>query len=810
MLFNYKSIFCISILFICFISRLHAQDYFIYGEIKDSLNESPVIGAEIYNLDGQLLSTSNQSGYFKFYTPNSTLDVIVFTEAHNIYQNRITAEDSTFIDIWLVPLHITLNEIEIKEKRKDFFALKKLDDIVETSIYAGKKTEVVLLENNFAGLSLNNARQIYQQVVGLNIYQNDDAGLQLNIGGRGLDPNRTANFNTRQNGYDISADVLGYPESYYTPPAEALERIEIVRGAASLQYGTQFGGLINFILKSPSKTQKNKYIIRSTTGSNALFTNFFSIDRSYKEISCYSFINYKKGDGFRANSAFESKNGYIYLDKRINNKLLASFEFTSLEYLAKQAGGLNNQMFIDNPLQTNRSRNWFKINWRLYNIQLRYKHSKNTLHSINLFALDAERHALGYRSNRVAQEDPMGARDLIRGDFNNIGAEYKVLFKNKIKHLTTATLLGLKLYKSNNRSQQGAGSKNSDPDFRFYNQEFPSYKNQSLYKYPNLNIAVFGENIFYINNNFSITPGFRIEHIDTRSDGGYTNMLFDNANNLISDTVIYNTERNIRDFTILGLGISYKITNNIESYVNISENYRSVTFSDISIVSPAFVIDPEIKDEKGYTADIGFRGVLNTLISYDLNAFYLLYNDRIGFIQREQSDGNVKSIRGNIGDAQILGIESIIDLRLDNLLAKNMKSNFFINTAIINSQYIRSKENGIIGNTIEFVPNINLKTGFNISYKSLRSNLQFTYLAKQFTDATNAVESNLSGIIGEIPAYEILDLGISYTENKFTIEAGINNLLNKSYFTRRATGYPGPGIIPSPKKNYYITLELEI
>ena len=79
---------------------------------------------------------------------------------------------------------------------------------------------------------LNNSRQIYAQISGLNIYQNDDAGLQLNIGGRGLDPNRTSNFNTRQNGYDISADVLGYPESYYSPPAEAVREIQIVRGAA--------------------------------------------------------------------------------------------------------------------------------------------------------------------------------------------------------------------------------------------------------------------------------------------------------------------------------------------------------------------------------------------------------------------------------------------------------------------------------------------------------------------------------------------------------------------------------------------------
>jgi Fe(3+) dicitrate transport protein len=59
----------------------------------------------------------------------------------------------------------------------------------------------------------NNARQIFAQVVGLTINESY-GGLQLSIGGRGLDPNRTSNFNTRQNGF-ISADVLGYPESYY-------------------------------------------------------------------------------------------------------------------------------------------------------------------------------------------------------------------------------------------------------------------------------------------------------------------------------------------------------------------------------------------------------------------------------------------------------------------------------------------------------------------------------------------------------------------------------------------------------------------
>ena len=103
-----------------------------------------------------------------------------------------------------------------------------------------------------ANIAVNSSRQIYSQVAGLNIYENDDAGIQLHIGGRGLDPNRTSNFNTRQNNYDISADVLGYPESYYTPPAESLSEIQIIRGAASLQYGTQFGGLVNFVILPPN------------------------------------------------------------------------------------------------------------------------------------------------------------------------------------------------------------------------------------------------------------------------------------------------------------------------------------------------------------------------------------------------------------------------------------------------------------------------------------------------------------------------------------------------------------------------------
>ena len=49
----------------------------------------------------------------------------------------------------------------------------------------------------------------------------------------------------------------------------------------------------------------------------------------------------------------------------------------------------------------------------------------------------------------------------------------------------------------------------------------------------------------------------------------------------------------------------------------------------------------------------------------------------------------------------------------------------------------------------------------------------------------------------------------AYSFKNFKIESGINNLMNTSYFTRRATSYPGPGIIPSESRSFYTTLQVK-
>ena len=127
---------------------------------------------------------------------------------------------------------------------------------------------------------------------------------------------------------------------------------------------------------------------------------------------------------------------------------------------------------------------------------------------------------------------------------------------------------------------------------------------------------MFGENIFYLSDKISLTPGFRFENIVTKSDGFYSRINLDGAGNVIYNEKFDDNDVKRRNFLLLGLGFSFKANNNIELYSNISQNYRSVTFADISIINPAYAINPEIDDEKGYTFDLGLRGNINKKISY--------------------------------------------------------------------------------------------------------------------------------------------------------------------------------------------------
>ncbi|CAM4413301.1 TonB-dependent receptor domain-containing protein [Zobellia roscoffensis] len=818
-----------SIVCIMFLASFSAVAQLTISGIVTDEKGNAVEDAEVYLKELQLLRTASSDGSFEFANiPGGKYTVVVFAFEYEVYEKELTFDTTFNLNIQLQRIQSqALSEVVLTEQREKVFALKQLKKVEGTAIYAGKKTEVVLLEGLTGNLAANNARQIYSQVVGLNIYDNGDAGLQLNIGGRGLDPNRTANFNTRQNGYDISADVLGYPESYYTPPAEALEEIQVIRGAASLQYGTQFGGLINFKFKKPNPNKEIELVSRQTVGSYDLFTSFNSLSGTVGKFSYYTYFNYKDGNGFRPNSNFNSKNYFTHLGYEISDRTKVTFETTFMHYLAKQPGGLTDAQFYEDPTFSNRDRNWFEVDWRLYSFRLDHAFSPKTDFSLNVFGLNASRRALGFRTNRVSQDDVLTEpRELLIDNFSNWGAEARVLTRYNLAGTESALLLGSKIYKTNNDQRQGPGSAADDADFSFADANFPNYERQSEFNFPNFNVAFFGENIFNLSDRFAVTPGFRLEHIKTESIGSYREITLDLADNPLSNREIQDDNVFERTFLLLGLGATYKVSPSVELYGNFSQNYRSVTFSDIRVVNPSFEVDPNISDEDGFTADFGARGRFKDVLSYDVSVYGLYYDNRLGEILKEEtqvnavgeevSTGRLLRARGNIGTAFIYGLESFANWSIKETFfpqSEKVKLNYFANLALTQSEYLSSERNNVEGKEVEFIPKVNLKTGLNFGYGNLLGSLQYTYFDKQFTDATNAlqdVSDNQRGIEGEIPAYDILDFSLSYTYKKWKLEAGINNLLDNLYFTRRATGYPGPGIIPSEPRTFYTTLQLKL
>lgn len=685
-----------------------------------------------------------------------------------------------------------------------------LKPVENMGIYEGKKTEVIQPDKLVANLSTNNARQVFSRVAGLNIFENDGAGLQLSVGARGLDPNRTSNFNVRQNGYDISADALGYPESYYTPPIEAIDKIQIVRGAASLQYGTQFGGLLNFVLRKPNVDKKFELVARQSGGSFGFYNTFTSASGTIKKLSYYTFFQYKRGDGWRPNSKFENYNYYANVNYKLAEKTTIGFDYTHMNYLAQQPGGLTDAMFAQNPRQSNRERNWFKVNWNLFALHFNHKFNVKTEFNIRAFGLAAYRYSVGYRNNRVNTPDDNGNRDLIKGDFENYGVEARFLKWYNIKDKQAVFLVGGRYYHGYNHSVQGDGTSGKDANFSFVD---PSKYTIYNYTYPNKNFSFFIENIFYLKENLSLTPGVRYENINTTAQGFYGTFSIDLANNKTFVKTSDEVRNNSRDFVIAGVGLSYKPINKVNIYGNISQNYRSITFSDMRISNPSQVIDPDMQDEKGYSIDLGIRSEETKKVIYDISLFYLNYANRIGEVLTYDSKDRVLRKRGNIGKAAIFGVESYIESDIYKLIypkKENWSAIVFANMAFIQSEYTESQIVGVKGKKVEFVPNVNTKFGVRGGYKKLKASFQFNYMSYQYSDATNTIDGGFSAVLGLIPSYTVMDFSTSYEFKRYKIEGSINNLGNTMYFTRRATGYPGPGILPSDGRSLYLTLQVKI
>jgi Fe(3+) dicitrate transport protein len=786
-------------------ASLSAQFFRVSGKVSaqdayESLAEAKVVVPGL-----QVIAATEADGSYEITLPPGTHQLEAFCLGLRSEVVNIDLSQDTLINFSLAQPYVDLEGVEIVASRRTH-GIKRLKPVDGFGIYEAKKNEVIVLDDFAANKAANNARQVFAKVPGLNIWESDFAGLQLDIAARGLGPSRTANFNTRQNGYDMSADALGYPESYYLPAMQAVERIEVIRGAASLQYGPQFGGMLNFKLReAPDKPFELH--AEQAIGSFGLRNSFVSVGGRNETVDYYGYYQYRRGDGWREHSAFDAHTAFGRLGFQLSERLKLGFEYSYLYYEAQQPGGLTDGMFDSGDLrQSQRGRNWFRVSWNLAAATLDYHITEKTKLNVRTFGLLSGRDALGNLEQIGVPDNPNEKRTLIADVFRNFGAEARLLHEYKMGEQDAALIVGARYYNGLTERKQGAASAGGGPDFQLLNPEAPE---EFDYDFPSVNYAVFAENLMYLSPKLSLTTGLRLEYIRTDAVGSWRFNRFDFAGNLLASTLNFDQNSSQRWVPLFGLGSSYYLKEDLHLYANYSRNFRSITFSDLRVVNPNFRLDSLITDENGFNVDLGIRGALTPWLNADASLFLLRYNDRIG---QYELPGSTTLFRTNIGNSRHIGMEFFGEVDVFKLLQKEDRlANFslFMNLSMTTATYVQSDISAIRGRKVEYVPNLMLRTGLNYRWKGLKTTFQLSYLSEQFSDATNST-FNPNALTGIIPAYFVMDLSAEYQLKRFTCAAGINNMANESYFTRRAASYPGPGIIPATPRSFYLSLGVRI
>lgn len=786
-----------------FISIYSAKSFAqVKGLLQDDMQQ-PIQNASLFLNNGAQTQT-NANGVFEFkglMQGSYVLSIQIQEQLVKVTEFSLLDKDQNLaLGTLTISKNIQLKEATITDKFVQR-NIERMPEIRDNIIYSGKKNEVLRLSTGSANLAQNNSRQIFAKVPGVQVWESDGSGVQMGIATRGLSPNRMWEFNTRQNGYDIASDPFGYPEAYYTPSVESLDRIEVIRGAASLQFGPQYGGMVNYIKKQSISHKKVSVESVQTFGSNGLFSTFNAVGGKVGKFSYYANINYRKSDGWRVNNDYETVNGYIHLGYQINKKMKLSAEFTRMNQLVHQPGGLTEAQFLQDPKLSTRERNWFYLNWNIPALNFEYDIRTNQHVSIKIAGLTGDRNSIG-NLNAINIPDTIststgmyGLRRIDQDAYRNLGAEIRYLNTytlGKQKHHLAA---GIKLYQGNTsriRNNNGNRGKNYDlsaeSNTRAIDQNFETG-----------NVAFFAENLFKINQRWSITPGFRLENLTNSIQGSF-------GTNTISPT------NSKRKFILLGIGSEYKIKANMQLYANMSEAYRPVLFSDLTPTATSDSIDQNLKDSKGYNADFGIRGSHKNMLTYDVSLFYMQYGNRIGTYSI-----NSKNYKTNIGNSVSKGVEAFIEFTPTEWIENNKmgKLSLYTSLAFIDASYTTWNDpdpsKSLVGNEVENAPHQIHRIGLNYMYKKISTSFQWSSVSATFADAKNTTTPNATAQVGLIPSYQVLDWSFQIKlPHQLTLNGGINNIANTAYFTRRSGGYPGPGLLPAEGRTWYVGVGIKL
>lgn len=787
-------------------ARAGAQGVSLSGRITDEQGR-PIVGATVRTSDADWVAQADADGRYVLAALRAGKHIVeIRAVGFAPTARRITLAPSSpaTLDVTLSSAVTTLGEIVVRERPAPG-SVRPADDVLGTILTVGAKSEVVEVSQMNGNVAEKTPRQVFARVPGVFVYDMDGSGNQVNVSTRGLDAHRSWEMNVRQDGVLMNSDLYGYPASHYSPPMEAIQRLELIRGTAALQYGSQFGGLLNYVTKQPDPDFRAAVASQSSTGSFGLLSTYGAIGGTVGSVGYYAYGQRRHSDGFRDNATSDADGQYAAFNWRASPTVSLRAQVGRSAYLHRIPGPLTDSMFRADRQASTRSRNYFRPDIIIPALAATWNVRPTTRLSAQLSGVFGHRSSVQFVGFANAPDTiftgttgQYAPRQVDVDRFNSLTGELRLTREYTAHRRPMILATGLAV--SNNdhhRRQLGVGTTGTDYDLTLT----APFRRDVHYRTRNL--ALYVENDVRVTPAWSIVPGARVETGRTRMTG--TLAYYDPAD--LPTTVKH-------DFPLFGLRSTYRWSGHSETYAGWSQAYRPMILQDLLPGSALERTDPTVRDARGWTLETGQRGVWRRAISYDVSGFVMRYDDRFG-VQALSGANGPYLFKTNVGSTLTRGVEISLDAPL--IRAGAFVARMFTATSYFDATYrtgtvvVAGQNRSVEGNRVEAVPRWITRNGLQTSAGRVSATLLVSHVSESFADALNTRTPTATGAIGLVPSYTVADInGSIRVYDRLRLRGGVNNLFDKAYFTKRPSFYPGPGVWPSDGRGFQLSLDLDL
>jgi iron complex outermembrane recepter protein len=607
-------------------------------------------------------------------------------------------------------------------------------------------------------IKYSNAKSVadaLSQEAGLNITKNStDKTTRVDI--RGFGDTDISNVLVLIDGRRINSIDQSGPD-WLQIPLEAIERIEVVRGAGSILYGDNAtGGVVNIITKKG--TGKLSGRVGTMVGSYRTRQDDAEIQGSNGKTSYYLYSKYYDTEGYRANSAFLSKDANARADFKATELLSLGVSGGWHKDDYGMPGGLDDQgelATLGRRGSTDTS-DFGSTKDRFIKLSVDATPMLKGM-DIGTFAID-----YSYR-NRDAYSWQYfgGSPTAMKAKIDTRGITLKNTQNRTIWSKDLKLVTGIDYYNVKDTMNNTTGG------------FWPSTDDLTIYKEE---LGFYGYSEYEAMNNLFLNAEARYEKAKYRFDQQQSSVLY---------------ETRVPSVTLFGGGLKYEYGKGSNVFANVQETFRFVATDEW--FSTWTGLNTNLKQQTGIQYEMGVKHNVNDMFLITATPYIIDLNNEI-YTNPVPAPGKSENYDHTRRKGVELGLQS--DLKKFYDISYLDKLEVFTNCTFEDARFRGGVYNG---KYIPMVPKTQNNTGFRAGFlKNYTLSVTAKYVGDMY--AINDTKNETTKVKNYITA----DGRLSYINNFMEIYGGINNIFNEKYstFVAKSTSSSKKDYYPAPERNF--------